>query len=288
MSAYRCGQQGHHIADCPTNTDPDFKRIRPAVGVPMVMLARNQEGGLLLPDGQTGSLQPNEDAFMKEMMGAPTLQRAADTPASSQAEIPSTSQAELPAASEAVPPAASQPALAATSALPLPAITTSVAAPAASGQDSKALVVVSIAEPTLAGDSELFPPSLLGDSGNPAAMMFPQPGGLPPWDMLGGLPGPMPPMPFGGPPPFGGGFAMPGEEPFQDAPLSKEEFQRLQEEVRRKQERHSRQRRGRSRSRSHGRSRHRSSSRHRRRSSRDKVRGPAYLWCDFAQGLNRV
>ena len=76
---YRCGQQGHHISDCPTNTDPDFKRIRPAVGVPSVLLTKDKEGGLLLPDGTTGSLQPNEDAFLKETMGMPGAKAAAKT-----------------------------------------------------------------------------------------------------------------------------------------------------------------------------------------------------------------
>lgn len=68
---YRCGQQGHHISDCPTNADPDFKRIRPAVGVPSVLLTKDKGGGLLLPDGTTGSLQANEDAFLKETAGMP-------------------------------------------------------------------------------------------------------------------------------------------------------------------------------------------------------------------------
>ncbi len=68
---YRCGQQGHHISDCPTNADPDFKRIRPAVGVPSVLLTKDKGGGLLLPDGTTGSLQPNENAFLKETVGMP-------------------------------------------------------------------------------------------------------------------------------------------------------------------------------------------------------------------------
>ena len=64
---YRCGQQGHHITDCPTNTDPDFKRIRPAIGVPSVLLQQKEGGGLLLPDGTLGSIRANEDAFRKEM-----------------------------------------------------------------------------------------------------------------------------------------------------------------------------------------------------------------------------
>jgi len=49
--------QGHHISDCPTNTDPDFKRIRPAVGVPSVLLTKDKGGGLLMPDGSLGTLQ---------------------------------------------------------------------------------------------------------------------------------------------------------------------------------------------------------------------------------------
>lgn len=68
---YRCGQQGHHISDCPTNADPDHKRIRPAVGIPSVLLTKDKGGGLLLPDGTTGSLQPNEDAFLRETVGMP-------------------------------------------------------------------------------------------------------------------------------------------------------------------------------------------------------------------------
>lgn len=76
---YRCGQQGHHISDCPTNADPDFKRIRPAVGVPSVLLTKDKGGGLLLPDGTTGSLQPNEDAFLKETIGMPGAKTATQT-----------------------------------------------------------------------------------------------------------------------------------------------------------------------------------------------------------------
>ena len=73
---YRCGQQGHHISECPTNNDPDFKRIRPAVGVPSVLLTKDKGGGLLLPDGTTGSLQPNENAFLKETVGMPGAKAA--------------------------------------------------------------------------------------------------------------------------------------------------------------------------------------------------------------------
>lgn len=64
---YRCGQQGHHITACPTNADPDFKRIRPAIGIPSVLLQQKEGGGLLLPDGTLGSLKPNEDAFQREV-----------------------------------------------------------------------------------------------------------------------------------------------------------------------------------------------------------------------------
>lgn len=201
---YRCGQQGHHISDCPTSADPDAKRIRPAVGVPSVLLAKNAEGGLLLPDGTTGTLQPNEDAFLKEM----GLAKPAEPPAAA---------SEPPPASQPPPKLESEPA-------------------AAKPDDSKALVVASTAEPTLAGSSELP----FGASGP----ILPLPGmGVPPWDAGMKLPG----------------FPLPGlPDPKEPAPLSREEFQRMKEQLRRK---------ARSRSRSSSRSR-----RDRRRDSRSPRR----------------
>lgn len=71
----RCEVYGAHwIQDCPTHGDPtyDRKRIRPPVGIPMTRLARSSEGGLVLPDGNTGTLIANEDAFAREVLGIGT------------------------------------------------------------------------------------------------------------------------------------------------------------------------------------------------------------------------
>ena len=68
----RCEVYGAHwLQDCPTHGDPtyDRKRVRPPVGIPMTRLARSSEGGLVLPDGNTGTLVANEDAFAKEVLG---------------------------------------------------------------------------------------------------------------------------------------------------------------------------------------------------------------------------
>ncbi|WPT14337.1 E3 ubiquitin ligase PQT3-like [Picochlorum sp. SENEW3] len=68
----RCEAYGAHwIQDCPTHGDPtyDRKRVRPPVGIPMTRLARSMEGGLVLPDGNTGTLVANEEAFAKEVLG---------------------------------------------------------------------------------------------------------------------------------------------------------------------------------------------------------------------------
>lgn len=72
---YRCPRcevfGAHWIQDCPTHGDPtyDKKRVRPPVGIPMTRLARSTEGGLVLPDGNTGTLIANEDAFAREVLG---------------------------------------------------------------------------------------------------------------------------------------------------------------------------------------------------------------------------
>jgi E3 ubiquitin-protein ligase RBBP6 len=68
----RCEEIGAHwLNDCPTQGNPEFdkRKIRPPVGIPMTRLARSQEGGLVLPDGGTGTLLANEDAFAREIMG---------------------------------------------------------------------------------------------------------------------------------------------------------------------------------------------------------------------------
>lgn len=76
---YRCPRceafGAHWIQDCPTHGDPtyDKKRVRPPVGIPMTRLARSTEGGLVLPDGNTGTLIANEDAFAREVLGISSL-----------------------------------------------------------------------------------------------------------------------------------------------------------------------------------------------------------------------
>lgn len=67
------------MQDCPTQGDPAFdrKRVRPPIGIPMTRLARSEEGGLVLPDGQTGTLIANEDAFAREILGLPTAAQEA-------------------------------------------------------------------------------------------------------------------------------------------------------------------------------------------------------------------
>lgn len=71
----RCGQFGHYLRDCPTQGDPDFdmKRVRLPAGIPSTMLKRAPDGGILLPDGQTGFLQANKDALEKERQFLPTM-----------------------------------------------------------------------------------------------------------------------------------------------------------------------------------------------------------------------
>ena len=74
----RCDAYGEHwIQECPTQGDPayDRKRVRPPVGIPMTRLARSEEGGLVLPDGNTGTLVANEDAFAREVLGIGSLGR---------------------------------------------------------------------------------------------------------------------------------------------------------------------------------------------------------------------
>ena len=72
----RCDAYGEHwLPECPTHGDPAFdrKRVRPPVGIPMTRLARSEEGGLVLPDGNMGTLVANEDAFAREVLGIGSL-----------------------------------------------------------------------------------------------------------------------------------------------------------------------------------------------------------------------
>ena len=52
----------------------------------MTRLARSEEGGLVLPGGQTGTLIANEDAFAREILGLPTAPVAAAQPAANGAQ----------------------------------------------------------------------------------------------------------------------------------------------------------------------------------------------------------
>ncbi|KAF2304212.1 hypothetical protein GH714_028578 [Hevea brasiliensis] len=55
----------------PTNGDPnyDFKRVRPPTGIPKSMLVPNPDGSYVLSSSATAVLQPNDDAFKKEIFG---------------------------------------------------------------------------------------------------------------------------------------------------------------------------------------------------------------------------
>ncbi|KAF2304182.1 hypothetical protein GH714_028384 [Hevea brasiliensis] len=68
---HRCKVPGHFIQYCPTNGDPnyDFKRVRPPTGIPKSMLVTNADGSYVLSSGETAVLQPNDDAFRKEIFG---------------------------------------------------------------------------------------------------------------------------------------------------------------------------------------------------------------------------
>ncbi|KAF2304185.1 hypothetical protein GH714_028401 [Hevea brasiliensis] len=68
---HRCKVPGHFIQYCPTNGDPnyDFKRVRPPTGIPKSMLVPNPDGSYVLSSSATAVLQPNDDAFKKEIFG---------------------------------------------------------------------------------------------------------------------------------------------------------------------------------------------------------------------------
>ena len=104
----------HWVQDCPTQGDPNFdrKRIRPPVGIPMTRLAKSQEGGLMLPDGQTGTLVANEDAFAREILGLPTAAAPGAAEAAQPTNTAAAGAAPVAAAALDVKPANSQPALA--------------------------------------------------------------------------------------------------------------------------------------------------------------------------------
>lgn len=61
----RCCQGGHWIQACPTNNDPDFERrkVRQPLGIPLARLQANEDGTLLLPDGQSATLTAAETSW---------------------------------------------------------------------------------------------------------------------------------------------------------------------------------------------------------------------------------
>ncbi|KAK9810160.1 hypothetical protein WJX72_005820 [[Myrmecia] bisecta] len=88
----KCGKGGHYIQDCPTQEDPEHtKRYHRPRGIPMTRLGHSENGGLILPDGSFGSLVPNEDVFLREMGGVPSMakpQPSAEQAASGAVEGP--------------------------------------------------------------------------------------------------------------------------------------------------------------------------------------------------------
>ena len=94
----RCDAYGEHwLNECPTHGDPayDRKRVRPPVGIPMTRLARSEEGGLVLPDGNTGTLVANEDAFAREVLGIGSLVAGEETGTGDVGKLEAGQQAQL-------------------------------------------------------------------------------------------------------------------------------------------------------------------------------------------------
>lgn len=146
----------HWVQDCPTQGDPayDRKRVRPPVGIPMTRLALSEEGGLVLPGGQMGTLVANEDAFAREILGLPT---AAAPPGEQQQAAAAAGDAATSEANPAVllldnKPAAQVPAAAAVKPEP------GNEAAGTAGTASPALPAAQpIVQPLLAGEAELAP-----------------------------------------------------------------------------------------------------------------------------------
>lgn len=170
---HRCLEPGHWIDSCPTLDDPDFRpKLRPT-GIPHSMMAASDDGSLLLADGTTAVLQPNEAGFHQEMAALTALPEAkaatnvlgTNTPAAVSLSAASSAPPAKSAPPAAIPLLDNKPHKPLRS-LPLP-----------SGPAAEA--------PILAGDSAELP------DGNALALAAPRlPAGFPP------LPFPMP----GGPP----------------------------------------------------------------------------------------
>ncbi len=152
----------HWVQECPTQGDPNFdkKRVRPPVGIPMTRLARSEEGGLVLPGGQMGTLIANEDAFAREVLGLPT---AAPPPGQQQQQQgggnAAAAAAQQQGGGEAKPPMLlldSKPAADAdAAAVKQEPGAAAAAAAAASAVPAAAVPAVPAALPVLAGEAEL-------------------------------------------------------------------------------------------------------------------------------------
>ncbi|EFJ09440.1 hypothetical protein SELMODRAFT_44235, partial [Selaginella moellendorffii] len=80
---HRCGVAGSHfIQHCPTNGDPsyDVKKMKMPSGIPRTMLVANPDGSYALPTGEAAAMQPNEDAFAKEIEGVIPSEPITDVP----------------------------------------------------------------------------------------------------------------------------------------------------------------------------------------------------------------
>ncbi|XP_024525023.1 E3 ubiquitin ligase PARAQUAT TOLERANCE 3 isoform X1 [Selaginella moellendorffii] len=79
---HRCGVAGHFIQHCPTNGDPsyDVKKMKMPSGIPRTMLVANPDGSYALPTGEAAAMQPNEDAFAKEIEGVIPSEPITDVP----------------------------------------------------------------------------------------------------------------------------------------------------------------------------------------------------------------
>lgn len=152
LPLYRCEAVAQHwVNDCPTQGDPayDRKRVRPPVGIPMTRLMRSEEGGLVLPGGQTGTLMANEDAFARDVLevmglGAQQQPAAAQQQQQAQQEQPLLLLDSKPAAEGAAAAVKQEPGMAA-------AAPAHAAAPAAAALAAAAPT----AAPLLAGEAEL-------------------------------------------------------------------------------------------------------------------------------------
>jgi hypothetical protein len=80
-TCHRCGQTGHYISQCPTNSDPGFatKKVKSAIGIPKSALeivpleegATVPEGAhVMMIDGKLAIYKPNEDAFRSALADA--------------------------------------------------------------------------------------------------------------------------------------------------------------------------------------------------------------------------